>query len=386
VSNGQFSTIEGNTSGTPAGFDRDGGVVAAKGPRDLSYGKLTGFLRPDWSAVFPPTSGDNTAKYSAKDFYAEPGSVYIDTTKFTKNIPAQQINAMKANGTLYDYALKNEPQAIGYVNKNIVSSHSSSIFGSMPSDAVKGTIQSKINDNSFGAFIHEKMPSAIGFVDTSKITPKGGMPQNEFDTMVNSYKTSGDYSRWVLDNYNGAVSYAGKGSGINSYVSKYQTNRATRALNNWVKPVVNTDTSASMSKTYSGKASGMTTTQSTQPPIKINTTAVQGIAKNIAQNSKDSNVNYQDLLIAIIKLLNAIAENTGAGGSLYSAIAQYLPAGSNVSKEDLESIAKLSSAAMNTALSAKTDINSTKNTGNRYGANRGIMKVRGDLAKVQYMG
>jgi hypothetical protein len=42
--------------------------------------------------------------------------------------------------------------------------------------------------------------------------------------------------------------------------------------------------------------------------------------------------------------------------------------------------------AMNTALSAKTDMSNVKNTGNMYGANRGLMKVRGDLAKVQYMG
>jgi hypothetical protein len=257
----------------------------------------------------------------------------------------------------------------------------------MPNEAIKGTIQSKINDNSLGSFVHEKMPSAIGFVDTSKITPKGGMPTDSFNSMIDGYKSSGDYSRWVLDNYSNAVSYAGKGSGINNYVTKYQSNRATRALNNWVKPAVNTDTSASVSNTYSGKASGATTaTNPTQPAIKINTTAVQGIAKNIAQNSKDSNVNYQDLLIAIIKLLNAIAENTGAGGSLYSAISQYLPAGSNVSKEDLESIAKLSAGAMNAAISAKSDINNVKNTGNNYSVRRGITKVRGDLAKVQFMG
>ena len=47
------------------------------------------------------------------------------------------------------------------------------------------------------------------------------------------------------------ISYlAGTESGINNYIyQKYQTNRATGALNKWIKPVVNTDTSFSVNGT-----------------------------------------------------------------------------------------------------------------------------------------
>ena len=74
---------------------------------------------------------------------------------------------------------------------------------------------------------------------------------------------------------------------------------------------------------------------------EINVNEAAMITKWISDNSK-SNVNYQDLLSAIIKLLHSIAENTG---SKDSAIDKCLPAGSNITKEDLQSIAKLSTAA-----------------------------------------
>jgi hypothetical protein len=44
-----FTSIEGNTSGGPSGFNPDGGVVARKKDRPWNYSSVTGFGRPDWS-------------------------------------------------------------------------------------------------------------------------------------------------------------------------------------------------------------------------------------------------------------------------------------------------------------------------------------------------
>lgn len=383
---GTFNTIEGNTSGTPEGFNRDGGIVAAKTNRPLSYSKLTGFLRPNWDAVFPPTGQTSTTSTSTSEdkdqFYTEPGSTYIDIGKFKTKLPNDRIDYMQSKGTLYEYALKNEPQAIGYVNKNILASNSSSLFPNMPTEAIKGTIASKISNNSLGSFVHSKLPSAIGFIDSNKITPRGGMPQNAFNSEVARYKANGDYGRWALSNYPDAVTYAGKGSGISGYVAR---DRAAKALNGWVKPVVNTSTSGSVSRTYNRTAGGASSIAPSAQATRVNTTAIAGIARNIANNSKQNNVNYEDLLVAIIKLLNSIAENTGAAGSLYTILAKYLPEGSNVSKEDIESLAKLSTAALATSANAKAEANASRNSGNVYNADRGMVKLRGDLGRIQTM-
>ena len=55
-----FTSIEGNTSGGKEGFDRDGGIVARKTGRPWNYSKVTGFGRPDWSAV-SSSSGIDTS-------------------------------------------------------------------------------------------------------------------------------------------------------------------------------------------------------------------------------------------------------------------------------------------------------------------------------------
>ena len=53
--NKTFTSIEGNTSGTPTGFERDGGVVAEKKDRPWNYSTVTGFGRPDYLNAKPVT-------------------------------------------------------------------------------------------------------------------------------------------------------------------------------------------------------------------------------------------------------------------------------------------------------------------------------------------
>ena len=84
--NKTFTSIEGNTSGTPEGFDRDGGIVAEKKDRPWSYSKVTGFGRPDYANAKAPVIGGTSSGNPQTDAVAQSiGDKRTNTNGYSMN-------------------------------------------------------------------------------------------------------------------------------------------------------------------------------------------------------------------------------------------------------------------------------------------------------------